>query len=932
MCWFGSILSVFAAPDIAIFLTDQQRADALGLVDPTFHTPAMDQLARDGVRFTRAFCATPQCSPARAALLTGKYPHRVGVMGNVGTNPIPAGMSPALDPAIPSLGKIFAAAGYETAYFGKWHLGRTPRDHGFQTSGAERNDEEATRQAVAFLNQHRAAAAPPRPLLLVISWVNPHDIYEVNRVNARDSSEPQARSRDIQNGRAARRSLPPHPDPLPQGEGIRQPARRDTESARLVQQRRSDLPLPKREGRGEGEGSAATPAADSLPRLPLPKSLNDDLATKPFPQRHYLEADQGRAVQNYQPEDWRRYLALYRHLTAKVDSQIGEVVAALRQSNPNALIVLSSDHGDLGGAHGLPFKGPAMYEELVRVPLLISQPGKIAPRVSEALVTHLDLLPTLCELAGIATPADTDGQSLAPLLTGKKTGLHGRDAIFAEYYGKQNWRVPIRMVRSEDWKYVRYANYGEELYHMKSDRAEIHNRASATAHRRAKNRLAARLDRWIIDTADPFPTLTVTERSGRPLEVPNQAQSRSEKGPNVVMIVGDDQGWGDFGFMGHPHIQTPHLDKLASESAVFPNGYVPTSLCRASLATLLTGLYASQHKICCNDPPNGVARDAMHPFMRNAQAIPRLLQARGYRSLQTGKFWEGHYSNAGFTHGMTEKGRHGDAGLIIGRQTMQPIYDFIDSCGEEPFFVWYAPMMPHEPHNPPERLLQKYAVADRHSKVAKYWAMCEWFDETCGALLDYLERKKLRDNTLLIFVVDNGWIQETNPVQTTRGWFAPKSKLSPYDGGVRTPILLRWPGHTKPGRHNDLVSTIDLAPTILSACGIEPNKAMPGLSLLEVAAGKVKLKRNAVFGEIYLHTSVNLDQPALNLTHRWIREGDWKLIIDPAGDRLPELYNLEKDPTEMVNLANREPGGVKRLSRALQNAFKNGRQLSNRDN
>ncbi|MBM3838945.1 MAG: DUF4976 domain-containing protein [Verrucomicrobia bacterium] len=842
---FGSIPRVWAAPDIAILLTDQQRADALGIVDSTFQTPAMDQLARGGVRFTRAFCATPQCSPARAALLTGKYPHRVGVMGNVGSTPVSAGMSPGLDPDVTSLGKIFAAAGYETAYFGKWHLGGTPRNHGFQISGAERNDEESTRQALAFLNRRRDAGVPRRPLLLIVSWVNPHDIYDVNRA----------------------------------------------------------------------AGSASIAA--SSPQLPLPVNLKDDLSKKPFPQRHYLEADQGRAVQDYQAEHWQRYFALYRRLTAKVDSQIGEVAAALRRNDPNTLIVLSSDHGDLAGAHGLPFKGPAMYEELVRVPLLISQPGQITPRISNALVSHLDLLPSLCELAGIAVPADLDGQSLAPLLTGKRTQLRGRDAIFGEYYGKQNWRVPIRMIRSEDWKYVRYAHYGEELYQLKSDPAEIHNLANAAAHRRVKNRLAARQDRSMEDSSDPFPTLTATDRSGRSLESPNETKSGRERPPNIVMIVGDDQGWGDFGFMGHPVIRTPHLDKLASESAVFPNGYVPTSLCRASLATLLTGLYASQHKICCNDPPDGIAREAMPPFLRNAPTVPRLLQTRGYRSLQTGKFWEGHYSNGGFTHGMTEKGRHGDAGLIIGRQTLQPIYDFIEAGGEEPFFVWYAPMMPHEPHNPPERLLQKYAAPDRPLKLARYWAMCEWFDETCGALLEYLDRKNLRDNTLVVFVVDNGWIQETGPKQTTRGWFAPKSKLSPYDGGVRTPILLRWPGRMKPGRHDDLTSTIDLAPTILAACGLQPTPAMPGLSLLDVAAGRARLKRNAVFGEIYLHTSVHLDQPALNLTHRWVREGDWKLIVDPAGDRLPELYNLAQDPTELVNLAAREAGPVRRLSRAL---------------
>src|SRR5687767_12652549 len=129
-------------PDVIILLTDQQRSDAFGAAGAEdVRTPAMERLARDGVMFTRAFVATPQCSPSRAALLTGRYPHRTAVMGNSGgegleggaaaTDRPPAGMSGALDRSLSTLGSVFGAAGYETAYFGKWHLGRTPADYGF---------------------------------------------------------------------------------------------------------------------------------------------------------------------------------------------------------------------------------------------------------------------------------------------------------------------------------------------------------------------------------------------------------------------------------------------------------------------------------------------------------------------------------------------------------------------------------------------------------------------------------------------------------------------------------------------------------------------------------------------------------------------------------------------------------------------------------
>lgn len=394
------------------------------------------------------------------------------------------------------------------------------------------------------------------------------------------------------------------------------------------------------------------------------------------------------------------------------------------------------------------------------------------------------------------------------------------------------------------------------------------------------------------------------------------AADRSNQ-PNVLLIISDDQAWTDFGFMGHPVIQTPHLDQLAAESALFTNGYVPTSLCRASLATLLTGRYANDHKICCNDPPAGVAREAMHPFIRNAPTIPRQLQARGYRSLQTGKFWEGHFSNGGFTHGMTEKGRHGDEGLEIGRKTMQPIYDFIDASKEDPFFVWYAPMMPHTPHNPPERLLEKYRSPDRHEKLAKYYAMCEWFDETCGDLLAYLDQAGLRQKTLVLFVVDNGWIQEIGDVRTTRGAFAPKSKSSPYDGGLRTPVMLRWPGKIGPGVYADLVSTVDIAPTILAACNVQ-GPGMAGENLLGLITQQKPLDRQAVYGEIFEHDAVDLTDTNLSLTHRWIRNGDWKLIVPADAASEFELYNLAEDPHEETNLAGREGQRVQDLLAELE--------------
>src|SRR5688572_6168376 len=148
--------------------------------------------------------------------------------------------------------------------------------------------------------------------------------------------------------------------------------------------------------------------------------------------------------------------------------------------------------------------------------------------------------------------------------------------------------------------------------------------------------------------------------------------------PNIVMIISDDQAWTDYGFMGHPHIQTPHLDRLARESLTFRRGYVPSSLCCPSLASLITGRFPHQHLITGNDPPIPAGmknsdfyksrafldgREVMTRHLGAWPLLPRILGEAGYVSLQTGKWWQGHYSSGGFTEGMTQGGRHGDDGL-----------------------------------------------------------------------------------------------------------------------------------------------------------------------------------------------------------------------------------------------------------------------------
>jgi uncharacterized sulfatase len=389
--------------------------------------------------------------------------------------------------------------------------------------------------------------------------------------------------------------------------------------------------------------------------------------------------------------------------------------------------------------------------------------------------------------------------------------------------------------------------------------------------------------------------------------------------PNVVLIVSDDQAYGDYSFMGHPHIKTPNIDRLAVESLTFRRGYVPSSLCCPSLATILTGRYPHQHKITSNDPPlvpglQGKAyqesemfragRQRMNEHMAQVPTLPRILKEHGYVTMQTGKFWQGHYSNGGFTHGMTRGDRHGDDGLSIGRQTLKPINDFIDMATEQkqPWMVWYAPLLPHDPHNPPAKYLERMRPLAPSETVAKYWAMVEWFDATVGELMQSVESRGLSQNTIFVYVTDNGWIQDPEKPR-----YAPKSKQSPYEGGVRTPMMIRWPGKIQPTDSPEFAHSIDIVPTLLKALEIPLPAGLPGIDLLDEQARK---DRKVVFGECFTHNANDLDDPKANLRWRWAVQGQWKLIVPNQAierDGKNELYDLVADPLETKNLVLTHP-------------------------
>ena len=311
------------------------------------------------------------------------------------------------------------------------------------------------------------------------------------------------------------------------------------------------------------------------------------------------------------------------------------------------------------------------------------------------------------------------------------------------------------------------------------------------------------------------------------------------------------------------------------------------------------------------------------------------LNIKGYKSFQSGKWWLGSWEegkfDGGMTHGdFTRQGRHGDEGLKIGREGLNPIFDFIDHTQEDgdPFFVWYAPFLPHTPHDPPQELLDKYIKLAPSEAVAKYWAMCEWFDKTVGDLMNYLKEKSLDENTLIVYTSDNGWIQSNK-----RNRYAPRSKRAPHEGGIRTPIMFKLPQVIEPEMNTStLVSNIDLVPTVLDFLDIT-GEELSGISVME----KEKLNtRETLFIECYHHDILNVERPTETVLYKVALNKKWKLMLPNTKmivreftqpeeqyygyySNQPQLYNLQNDPEEKVNLAKQHPDIVTMLSNQINN-------------
>ena len=220
----------------------------------------------------------------------------------------------------------------------------------------------------------------------------------------------------------------------------------------------------------------------------------------------------------------------------------------------------------------------------------------------------------------------------------------------------------------------------------------------------------------------------------------------------------------------------------------------------------------------------------------------------------------------------------------------------------------------------------------RAPDVARYFAMCEWFDETCGQLLDHLDQKGVTDNTLIFYICDNGWAAPStnadDPDQQLWKGFALRSKCSPYENGIRTPIMVSWPGKLKPGKANEFAHAIDFFPTVASAAGINIPPNLPGLNL---ASKEARQQRKRVFGVTHATHNITLGNPDDTLQYLWCVDDEWKLIVRHHGkdttkyhvlhvwDKAPvRLYRIKDDPHEKNDIASEHPEVVSRLKKEIE--------------
>ncbi len=409
-----------------------------------------------------------------------------------------------------------------------------------------------------------------------------------------------------------------------------------------------------------------------------------------------------------------------------------------------------------------------------------------------------------------------------------------------------------------------------------------------------------------------------------------------ERPPNFIVILMDDMGWRDVGFMGNQFVETPHIDRLAKRGCVFQQAYASAPNCAPTRACLLSGQYTPRHGIyTVVDPrqPNGspwhkmLGAESKSELSTEVVTLAESLQASGYNTgffgmwnLGRGRTGPVTPGGQGFrkvvfpeTIGFGKDAYFDKQGKYLSDRLTDEVLAFMEQNRERPFFVYLADHAVHAPWEPKAELREKYerkrGASERPERGddSAYAATITAVDQNVGRIMEALDRWKLTDNTVVVFTSDNGGTaQFTAPLNGSKGQL--------YEGGIRVPLAISGPGVKPSGKVSNVpVSSIDLYPTILELARLPapPQQILDGVSLVPILHGADDLGRERLFWHFPCYVGKTGPSSA-------VREGNWKLIEFFEEGGYLELYDLQSDPEERKNLAKLMPARAAALQRTLR--------------
>jgi arylsulfatase A-like enzyme len=602
-------------------------------------------------------------------------------------------------------------------------------------------------------------------------------------------------------------------------------------------------------------------------------------------------------------------------MVAYMDKLVGKLTAKLDALGlrENTLILFLGDNGTgkgtrstIDGREVIGGKGTTTAAGM-HVPLIANWPGAVvAGTVCSDLVDTTDFLPTLLDVAGARSPADLklDGRSFFPQLRGQRG--RPREWIYSWYSPRQgNDRTMREFAFDHRYKLYRSGEFFDLARDVKEQRplkvGALEGEAAAAA-----KALQEALDQY---------------KNARPaaLEESIEGQAQAHRGPNVVVIVADDQGWGDLSVNGNSNLATPNIDSLARTGVILDRFYV-SPVCSPTRAEFFTGRYH----------PRGGVRGVSTGGERldlSEKTIADTFKAAGYATGAFGKWhngtqWPYHPKARGFDeyYGFTSGhwGEYFDPPLDHnGKQVRGKGYtvddftdhalDFMTKNKDRPFFCYVPYNTPHSPMQVPDRFYKKFAKADLKQRARETrqedleftraaLAMCENIDWNVGRILKQLDELKLADNTIVIYFSDNG----PNSARWNGGMKGRKGSTD--EGGIRSPFLIRWPGQIQAGKRvTEIAAAIDLLPTLADFAGIRivSTQALDGVSLKPLLIGTAK------------------DWPDRMIFSHWggkVSVRTQRYRLDAAG----KLFDMEADPGQERDMAKDEPQVATRMSKVVR--------------